>query len=366
MKIIYIANIRLPTEKAHGIQIMNMCAALAATGAEVELVVPGRPTTIAEDPFIFYGLPRTFDITTLRSAVLPLWMPGAFTLHTLVLALRVRLRFTYKPLPDIVYTRGEVALFFMRILPKNIKLVWETHIKPGHPERYRAAASRAALIVSVTKHYAEEIPSLWNVEVRKVLYAPDGVALSSLEYMESKEEARTLLQLPLDRQIVLYAGSDLPWKGLHLLRDAALALPKECLTVFVGPIKGDSTDRVLFVGTKPPTEVRRWLAAADVLVLTGDPHSQIAREYTSPLKLFEYMAAGRPIVATDLPAIRDVLSHEIAYLAEPTQQGLTHALKSALQYPEKAEAKAIRAKMVAREYSWEARAVSILKATVLN
>jgi glycosyltransferase involved in cell wall biosynthesis len=366
MKIVYIANIRLPTEKAHGIQIMNMCAALAAAGAEVELMVPGRPTVIAEDPFVFYGLPRTFTITTLRSAVVPLWVPGAFTLHTLVLALRVRLRLMRKPLPDIVYTRGEVVLFFARILPKQVKLIWETHIKPGHLERYRAAAQRAALIISVTKHYADEIPRLWQVDVGKVLYAPDGVALSSFSHVESKAEARARLALPLDRNIVLYTGSDLPWKGLHLLREAVLALPKDCLTVFVGPIKGDSNERTLFVGTKPPTEVLHWLAAADVLVLTGDPHSETAREYTSPLKLFEYMAAGRPIVATDLPAIRDILSPETAYLAEPTHQGLTDALLSALQQPAEAEAKAARAKAVAREYSWEARAGSILKAAVVD
>ncbi len=361
MKILYIANIRLPTEKAHGIQIMNMCAAFAAKGAEVELVIPGRPTAIDEDPFTYYGLPRTFTITKLRAALVPLWVPGAFTLHTLLLALRVRLRLVGRKHPDVVYTRGEVALFFAHMLPRRIQLVWETHIKPGHTARYRAAALRADLIVSVTKYYANEIPQLWGVSKDKVLYAPDGVALHALVHTLSKEDARTKLKLPLDRKIVLYAGSDLPWKGLSLLREAINVLPKECLAVFVGDIKGES-DNALFVGSKPPTEVPQWLAAADVLVLTGDPRSETARLYTSPLKLFEYMAANRPVVATDLPAMRDVLSPEIAYLAEPTPQGLGTAIHEALSNQVESEAKASRAFAAVQEYSWEMRAQHILNA----
>jgi glycosyltransferase involved in cell wall biosynthesis len=75
--------------------------------------------------------------------------------------------------------------------------------------------------------------------------------------------------------------------------------------------------RITFTGLIPPAEVAARLRAADVVTLPN-PSSAISREFTSPLKLFEYMASGRPIVASDLPALREILRHEDnALLVEP-------------------------------------------------
>ena len=67
MKLIYLADIRLPTEKAHGIQIMKMCEAFAIQGIEVELMVPRRKNPIAEDPFCYYGVKKIFKINKISS-----------------------------------------------------------------------------------------------------------------------------------------------------------------------------------------------------------------------------------------------------------------------------------------------------------
>ena len=67
MKLLYVAPIRLPTEKAHGIQIMETCAALSRAGAEVELVVPDRKTHIQEDAFQYYNIKERFRITRLHA-----------------------------------------------------------------------------------------------------------------------------------------------------------------------------------------------------------------------------------------------------------------------------------------------------------
>ena len=66
-KLLYIANIRLPTEKAHGIQIMKMCEAFAHEGVNVELVVPRRFNVIKEDPFAYYGVGKNFTTTRIPS-----------------------------------------------------------------------------------------------------------------------------------------------------------------------------------------------------------------------------------------------------------------------------------------------------------
>src|SRR3989344_3447312 len=62
MKLLYIANARIPTEKAHGLQIMKMCEAFASQSVEVELVVPRRVNSIKKDPFLFYAVRNNFFV----------------------------------------------------------------------------------------------------------------------------------------------------------------------------------------------------------------------------------------------------------------------------------------------------------------
>jgi len=62
MKIYYLANARIPTEKAHGFQIMKMCEGFANQGVNVELIIPQRYNYIKDDPFKFYGIRNNFKI----------------------------------------------------------------------------------------------------------------------------------------------------------------------------------------------------------------------------------------------------------------------------------------------------------------
>ena len=55
-EIYYITEVRLPTEKAHGYQVMKMCEVFSEQGCKVSLVVPKLHNTLLEDPFIFYNL----------------------------------------------------------------------------------------------------------------------------------------------------------------------------------------------------------------------------------------------------------------------------------------------------------------------
>lgn len=360
MKLYYIANNRIPTDRAHGVQIVEMCSAFAKAGAEVTLVIPriGREDT---NLFAAYGVAENFSVARLPVINLPLIVPGAFALRTFSFAHAVRAFLALEEKEALVYTRGEMALFFANSA-ERFSFVWEAHIKPQHSTRYRAAVVRALALVVVTKHFAEEIPRLWSVPAEKILYVPDGVALEPFSHLPERAEARRELGLPLDKRLVVYVGSDLVWKGLRLLRTASDRLPETVLTAFVGAIRetGTPSARRLFAGVQPYTKIPLWLAAADVLVLTGEPESEIARYYTSPLKLFEYMASERPIVATDLPAVRDVLSEREAYLAEPTAAGIATAIEDALTHPEEAARRVRAARAAVEHYSWDTRARAIL------
>src|SRR3989344_5357604 len=130
MKILYIANARIPTEKAHGIQIMKMCEAFGNEKALVELVLPRRFNWINEDPFGYYGIKRIFKITKLPCldfivfdkyiGHLGLWA------ESLTFSISVFFYILFRK-EDIFYTR-DTLLMPLAIFKKN--LIFETHTFP--------------------------------------------------------------------------------------------------------------------------------------------------------------------------------------------------------------------------------------------
>ncbi len=67
MRILYIASVRIPNEKASGLAIMRQCEAFASLGHEVALVRPFRTNHLMDDPFSYYGIEKTFNVHTLPS-----------------------------------------------------------------------------------------------------------------------------------------------------------------------------------------------------------------------------------------------------------------------------------------------------------
>jgi glycosyltransferase involved in cell wall biosynthesis len=153
--------------------------------------------------------------------------------------------------------------------------------------------------------------------------------------MPERLEARRALGLPLDRALAVYTGHLLPWKGGDILVAAARGAAFDVLMVggreddrarTAALISSLGATNVSLVPPVAPKDVPPYLAAADVLVLPNSAKSRISERYTSPLKLFEYLAAGRPIVASDLPSLREVLSDGVnARLIAPDDPGALRA-----------------------------------------
>ena len=126
------------------------------------------------------------------------------------------------------------------------------------------------------------------------------------------------------------------------------------------PTRAACADRVTFTGWLPPPSVAAELARAHVLVLPNT-RTLISDRYTSPLKLFEYLAAGRPIVASDLHAIREVLrDQDNALLVEPdSPSALATAVRRLTSEPALARRLAAKAFDDAAYYGWATRAERI-------
>jgi glycosyltransferase involved in cell wall biosynthesis len=186
-------------------------------------------------------------------------------------------------------------------------------------------------------------------------------------------DRRFILRRAGDRPSIAYAGNLYPWKGVDILLRALRHLPRVHATIVGGhPMEGDRQRletlatsleveaRVTFTGPVPRDAVPGVLASSDLLVI---PHAatHISERYASPLKLFEYMAAGRPIVASDFPAIREVLQDGVnAVLVEPgDDRALACGIERVLQDPELAERIARTAFDHAEHYSWDRRAAAL-------
>jgi glycosyltransferase involved in cell wall biosynthesis len=391
VRILYLADIRFPLERANGIQSMETCHALAARGHEVTLIV--RPDSHAppRDPFVFYGLPR---IPQLRIEIAPLTGPptarrvGYLTFTIGRAAGRAR--------QDLIFTRDLGLASLLLRLPARLRapVVYEAHTiaadaakalpdlltgAPAAPASkldrlarrdarvWRAADGYVTITAGLRDELARRFGPRSHLEV-----IPDGARPPSpLHGFGETGRADDDHARPAPSDFTIgYAGHLYPWKGVDLVIEAVAALPDTRALIVGGHDKEpdlarvkafaaqlDCASRVTFTGLIPPADVAARLRECDVLTLPN-PASAISSAFTSPLKLFEYMASGRPIVASDLPAIREVLRHEDnALLVQPGDpQALVAGIARIKDDAALGRRLADQARSDVRDFTWARRA----------
>ncbi|MDP3963141.1 MAG: glycosyltransferase family 4 protein [bacterium] len=443
MKLYYFANLRLPTEKAHGVQIMKMCHAFTATGDQrpatsVTLVIPWRWRTRqlrgVKDVYAYYGVERNFRIVRLPSLDLyplaqlfPFLDRFAFAVQygTFLLSVFVYLlisRFTRvsnhsgtpslrHSVTSLVYTRDSRIARLAAKFTKNVFLELHTIPKSDDIE----AAQKSKGIITLTQKL-KEILRDGGVLAEKIIVASDGVDLAAFTLPpfqvdhsinssplrgeagrgvdsntppqappqkrggdEEKQVLRKRLGLPLDAKLIGYAGRLKTMdkeKGIPELLEAFAALragDSHARLVIVG---GDSGDAVIYAarmradGIVPyvhyvshvsPADVPKYLKAMDVLAAPF-PKSDHYAYAMSPLKIFEYMASGIPMIASDLPSLREILTEDDAFFFEPgNAEDLALALVNVLKNPVEAAHRAANAHKKAEQYTWKKRAENIIQ-----
>ncbi len=376
MKLLYIANIRLPTEKAHGVQIMKMCEAFSGLGYGVELVVPRRLNKIKDDPFSFYGTKRSFTIRRLPVPDLIAFGPVGFFAETLSFSL-VALSYVIFKKNAVLYTRDEGVAYLLSLLGKTI--FWETHTQSRN-RMTGTTLRRVAGIITLTQASKEYYKKEFGVSDGKILVAADGVDVDFFSVKKTQIEARRELELPADKKLIGYIGKYKTMgegKGVDEIVEAVASLRKEipdAVVMVVGldknemkelasacDMKGIGAKERIFVSHVPLATIPLYLKACDVLVMNYPNTPHYAR-FMSPLKLFEYMASSVPIVTSDLPSIREVLDETTAAFVKPGDvRDLSRGIKLVLQDKNHAAALAIAARVTVDGYSWRRRAGSIMR-----
>jgi glycosyltransferase involved in cell wall biosynthesis len=269
-------------------------------------------------------------------------------------------------LPPLLFETHEI--FTMSFLDEMARLGINRRRKASTLEmRERYVYAYADGLICITAHLAAMLRKRFQIR-GPVLVAPDGVDLASFVSCYA-----TLEKLSANRPggVVVYIGSLHHWKGVDVLLQAMQYLPE----VFLKIVGGDEEsleryrpyaeglglgDRVRFEGFVCPGRRFEYFRHADVFVLPLRP-MHIASYFTSPLKLFEYMAAGKPIVASDLPAIREILTPDVnGILVAPNDaQALAAGIRRVLDEPILGLRLAAQATLDVRSYTWDERAERI-------
>lgn len=347
----------MPTERAHGIQIVKTCEALQKAGADVELVVPARYTPIHETEETYYGLKHMFRIRRIPVLDTVSWGRIGFLIESLSFAFAALRHIDGKV--GIVYGRDEWVLALLMFAGFE-NVVWESHTGVWNwAARYLAKRTRIVVISQGLKDFYVGL----GVSEEGIVVAHDGVDLSAFENPTSKYDVRKRLGLPQDKKIALYIGSVGGWKGTGTLLEASRLLGGDVRVAVIGrvhkAIKAQYPN-ALFLGERPYSEIADNCQAADVLVLPTSSMSIVGVKFTSPLKLFTYMASTIPIVASDVSSTREVLPEEGAYwFTADDSESLKNAITETA-YDLEAHKRVQVARAAVARYTWDTRAAIIL------
>ncbi|HET8647710.1 MAG TPA: glycosyltransferase, partial [Vicinamibacteria bacterium] len=369
----------------NGVQTVKTAAALARGGLRTRLLVRRSDPAPTAEVLAQYGLSPPDGLEVRRLPVLH--RAGAFALpRALFLARAGAQALGWMRGGGLVFTRDLQLADLLLRLPGGRRLVYEAHAveavmyaergalygtgetpSPRKVARLRARERRvwrrAAAVVTTTAGIRDSFQEAWG-ERQRVAVVPNGCDPPPAQLPPPSAERPPR---------VLYAGQLYPWKGVDVLVEAMAAVP-EARLVILGGLPGERDrervrarvdalglgPRTEMPGTVAPARVGEELARAAVVVVPV-LRTAMTERHTSPLKAFEAMAAGRPLVASDLPSSREILRQEETALLVPPGDtaALAAALRRVLQDGALAARLARAAWREASAFSWDARAARL-------
>ncbi len=318
MHIAYVTDQRYPGLGTDRSQIVNMCSAFGGAGAKVTLYhLSDDPDHAcnAEQIADHYEVAPTFETAAVRCP--PVLLRG---FEKVALARHAAQRITLGS-ADVVYSRNLPSVMAGMALTGR-PAFYETY-RPWPAQSQSKALLFGALrpliqlrgLILHSQLAADSYLEL-GYKPERTLVAYNGYDPAVLGEPMTRTEARRDLGLP-DRFTVTYGGDVMPSKGVGTVLDMADRMP-DVEFLLVGSKSHGAIERraekmpnVRVFGWRPMSEVSPFLYAADVLVIppTAEPRER-AGHTVLPIKVFHYLAAGRPVLAGDLSDIREVIVHD--------------------------------------------------------
>ncbi len=381
MNILYVHSTPLDSEKANLVQVLNMCHAFCRVGNKVTLITRRSENRDCDSvPFVVsrFGIDVPFET---------LFFEGGFSIMGRLKEIGalfsnvkdlIREELSKKKY-DIIFIRAPIFMPFVKSM--GVPVIYELHNDTIHYDSKILNWFWERMFLSYThKGYiqkvvviSEALKDIWirkGIGTKSPLVYHDGFNPSHYQDGLSIDDARKSLGLRNDRPIVMYTGSLYRDRGIELIIEAASKIKDAMFYIVGGPedrvkhyrqlAERQGLEHIVFVGRVNQKDVSRYLFAADVLLLIfTDAVPTI--DYCSPLKMFEYMASGRTILAHAFPTIKEVLSDgQNAVFSDPGDpDDFVDKLRSALGAGKQLGDNARKAAF--EKYTWEKRAERIIQ-----
>ena len=368
MKIVAIAGSTIPSDTANSMQVMKTCQALTQLGHQITLIVPGSQNT-SVNLQKHYGLQTSFPILWLASSNRRL-----FTWRSVRRARALK--------PDLLYVWFPQSAVFG--LLHKMPVIFEIHIQPTGllgPLWHRVFATLRGRkrLVSITRALVDMLERNYKMRLKpdEVVIAPNGVDLERFASLPTPETARHQIEIR-EAPTVMCTGHLYAGRGTDLFLALAKLIPQAHF-VWVGGraedvhtwkkrAEAESISNITFTGFIPNRDLPLYQAAADILLMPysssimGSSGTADSASVASPMKMFEYMAAGRAIVSADLHVIREVLNEGSAVFCKPDEIGDWRLeIEKLLGDEERRAELGIQARRDVDKFSWLAREEMVLE-----
>lgn len=370
MKIACITTSKIPSSTANSIQAMKVCQALQQVGESVHLWVPRFQTATWPELAEIYGLSTPFEVD---------WMPFHKSARQYDFSWKaVQAGITWGT--QVVYTWALQAAVIG--VMRRIPTVMEFHDLPTgtfgpHLFRIFLNAPGKKVILTTTRTLAELLEEKFNVSIPESILqiAPNGTELERYEHLPTPPEARRQLKLK-EKLTIVYSGHFYSGRGMEILMSLAKALPQFQFLWIGGkqedidPWKSKLTQagilNVVITGFIKNQFLPLYQAAGDILIMpyqraiAGSSGGNIVN-VINPMKMFDYLASGRAIAASDIPVFHEVLNEKNSIFCTPDNEEEWVKTIHHLANDEKLRQNLARqAKQDAKQYTWKIRALRTL------
>lgn len=369
MKIALIAPSAIPARTANSIQSMKMAQAFTLLGHEVRLLAPGVASSLKwEELARHYGLTAPFEIAWLDTASRLRGYAFAFAAVQHARTWGAHLVFTRLPQAAALAARSLPTVLEVHDMPQGRMgpLLFALFLRARHADR----------LVCVSRALANDLSRAFGFPIEEpfTIIAPDGVDLARYAAVPAPEAARAALGLA-PAFTAGYTGHLYAGRGAELILEIARRVPEVNFLLVGGEPADVNRIRILaadlpnvrLAGFVPNADLPAHQAACDLLLMpyqkrvAASSGGDIGR-YLSPMKMFEYLACARPVLASDLPVLQEVLDSENALLlpaADP--QVWADAIRALAKNPPRRAALSVAARATAERHTWEARARRVVE-----
>lgn len=342
-RLYYLTTARIPGEKAHSIQIIKNFDYLKSNGCDIKLIIAKKKNffKISNSIEEFYSLKNPFLCTNL------------FCISGIHLSKNLRLQSIFQKIMNLSFSVSSILFLLMdktkkqkiifirhfdllkTILPFlklfKLSIIFEMHELPKNQSIKNEISlyKKCEIIITTSQYQREKIISM-GLDNKKVISIQNGFDETYFQEINPlRISLKKLLDIPAEGKIIMYAGNLEEWKSVDFIINSIRYTNDDIYLIIIGGTdkeiqkykqKFPEIKRIRYLTRVPHKEVPSYLIEADALVLYRKPSGPNVRGYSS-LKLFEYMASGKPILVPNLPWLLEVIqNNENGVIFDPNNE----------------------------------------------